>query len=143
MKRLLPLLAVVLSCFSCQTDTAVPFSTAKNYFVRSDSDVSESVKITDQAAFEDLFGMATFMGKDGQPTPIDWSKEFVIAVVKPVTDAETELKPLSLTKKGKSLVLSYSLKTGPSMSYTIQPFFLIAVDRQWADLPVVLDEQKE
>ena len=140
MKRLLPLLAVVLSCFSCQTDTAVPFSTAKNYFVRSDVDAPEYVKITDQAAFEDLFGMATFMGKDGQPTPIDWSKEFVIAVIKPVTDVETVMEPLSLTKKGKSLVLNYSLNSGSRMSYTIRPFFLIVVDKRWADLSVVLNE---
>ena len=141
MKRILIFLAAALSLISCQSETVVPFSVARNYFVRSDADVTENVKITDQATFEGVFGMAAFMGKDGQPTSIDWDKEFVIAVVKPVTDVETVLEPLSLIKKGKSLVLNYSLKSGPSMSYTIRPFFIIVVDKQWEDLPVAFDEQ--
>ena len=141
MKRILIFLAAALSLISCQSETVVPFSVARNYFVRSDADVTENVKITDQATFEGVFGMAAFMGRDGQPTSIDWDKEFVIAVVKPVTDAETAMEPLSLIKKGKSLVLNYSLKSGPSMSYTIRPFFIIVVAKQWEDLPVVFDEQ--
>lgn len=141
MKRILIFFAAALSFICCQSETVVPFSVARNYFVRSDADVPENVKITDQATFEGVFGMAAFMGRDGQPTSIDWDKEFVIAVVKPVTDAETILEPLSLVKKGKSLVLNYSLKTGPSMSYTIRPFFIIVVDKQWEDLPVIFDEQ--
>ena len=141
MKRILIFFAAALSFICCQSETVVPFSVARNYFVRSDADVAENVKITDQATFEGVFGMAAFMGKDGQPTFIDWDKEFVIAVVKPVTDVETVLEPLSLIKKGKSLVLNYSLKSGPSMSYTIRPFFIIVVDKQWEDLPVAFDEQ--
>ena len=141
MKRILIFFAAALSFICCQSETVVPFSVARNYFVRSDADVPENVKITDQATFEGVFGMAAFMGRDGQPTSIDWDKEFVIAVAKPVTDAETILEPLSLVKKGKSLVLNYSLKTGPSMSYTIRPFFIIVVDKQWEDLPVIFDEQ--
>ena len=141
MKRILIFFAAALSFICCQSETVVPFSVARNYFVRSDADVAENVKIIDQATFEGVFGMAAFMGRDGQPTSIDWDKEFVIAVVKPVTDAETAMEPLSLIKKGKSLVLNYSLKSGPSMSYTIRPFFIIVVAKQWEDLPVVFDEQ--
>lgn len=141
MKRFLILLAAALSFVCCQTETAVPFSVARNYFVRSDADVPENVRITDQATFEGMFGMAAFMGRDGQPTSIDWDREFVIAVVKPVTDVETVMEPLSLIKKGESLVLSYSLVSGLDMSYTIRPFFIIVVDKQWEDLPVVLDER--
>ncbi|MBO4918140.1 MAG: hypothetical protein J5374_09730 [Bacteroidales bacterium] len=114
---------------------------ARNFFVRSDADVPENVRITDQATFEGVFGMAAFMGRDGQPTSIDWDREFVIAVVKPVTDVETVMEPLSLIKKGGALVLSYSLVSGQDMSYTIRPFFIIVVDKQWEDLPVVFDEQ--
>ena len=140
MKRIIIFFAAALSFICCQSETVVPFRVAKNYFVRSDADVPENVKITDQDAFKGVFGMAAFMGRDGQPTSIDWDKEFVIAVVKPVTDAETVMEPLSLVKKGKSLVLNYSLKSGPSMSYTIRPFFIIVVAKQWEDLPVVFDE---
>lgn len=141
MKRFLIFLAAVLSFICCQTETAIPFSVARNYFVRSDADVPENVRITDQATFEGVFGMAAFMGRDGQPTSIDWDREFVIAVVKPVTDVETVMEPLSLIKKGESLVLSYSLVSGQDISYTIRPFFIIVVDKQWEDLPVVFDEQ--
>lgn len=142
MKKLLIFFAAALSFICCQSETVVPFFVARNYFVRSDADVPENVKITDQATFEGVFGMAAFMGRDGQPTSIDWDKEFVIAVVKPVTDFETVMEPLSLIRKGESLVLSYSLLSGrEEMSYTIRPFFIIVVDKQWEDLPVVFDEQ--
>lgn len=77
------------------------------------------------------------MGKGGQPTKIDFSKNFVIAYILPETSLETEFSPLSLTVKGRArLVLKYRLKQGAQRSFTTQPFFLIVVDRKYADYTV-------
>lgn len=77
------------------------------------------------------------MGKGGQPTKIDFGKNFVIAYILPETSLETEFSPLSLTVKGRArLVLKYRLKQGAQRSFTTQPFFLIVVDRKYADYTV-------
>ena len=77
------------------------------------------------------------MGKGGQPTKIDFSKNFVIAYILPETSLETEFSPLSLAVKGRArLVLKYRLKQGAQRSFTTQPFFLIVVDRKYADYTV-------
>lgn len=144
MKRILLLISSVLALVSCQEqkETVVPFKQATNYFFRNDAEIPSDAKITDKATFENLFGMAAVMGKGGIPTVIDWNKEFVIAIVKPKTQDKTELEPLSLVAKDKSLVYTYCLTEGPeSLSYTIQPVLLILVDRQWENLPVKLEEE--
>ena len=43
----------------------VPFQVAKNYFFKNGQTLPASPKITTAEAFDRLFGMAAFMGKDG------------------------------------------------------------------------------
>lgn len=146
MKRILLLISAVLALASCkeEKETVVPFKQATNYFFRNDAQIPSDVKITDQATFENLFGMAAVMGRGGIPTVIDWNKEFVIAIVKPKTQDKTALEPLSLVAKGKSLVYKYCVTVGPeSLSYTIQPVLLIVVDRRWVNMPVKLEEETD
>ncbi len=129
---------------SCSTDkfvsdsvNRVRFTEARNYFHVGGEPAPVVKKITSQAAFEKEFGEATHMGKGGQPTKIDFSKNFVIAYILPETSLETEFSPLSLTVKGRvRLVLKYRLKQGAQRSFTTQPFFLIVVDRKYADYTV-------
>ena len=72
----------------------VAFGIAKNYFFKNDLDIlPASPKITTEENFNKLFGMATTMGKDGKPTSIDFSKQFVLVIVLPVTDIATEINP--------------------------------------------------
>ena len=78
-----------------------------------------------------MFGTAAFMGKGGEPTPVDFSSEIVLAVVNPVTDVATELKPVSLVKEGKCLVLTCKKITGDKQSWSIQPVLLVKVDRSY------------
>ena len=67
----------------------------------------------------------------GEPTPVDFSSEIVLAVVNPVTDVATELKPVSLVKEGKCLVLTCKKITGDKQSWSIQPVLLVKVDRSY------------
>lgn len=117
----------------------VTFEVAKNYFFKKGSDVlPEGQKITSEEAFNNLFGMATTMGKDGKPTTIDFTKQFVLAVVLPVTDYSTEIKPVKLEEKGGSLLYSFEVKKGEKQSYSIQPISLIVIDKKYENKEVVL-----
>jgi len=70
------------------------------------------------------------MGADGQPTPVDFGKEFVIAVVNPVTEFHTSLASESLQKTGGQLVFTYAETVGDKQTWTMQPVLLVKVDRQ-------------
>lgn len=110
---------------------SIHYAIAKNYFVNNTLDSLPPVKITDEAVFNKCFGMATVMGKDGQPTAIDFSRQYVIAVTLPVTDTMTVLKPKHLVKASDGrLTFTYVVKRGKKMSYSIQPLLLVVVDKK-------------
>ena len=48
--------------------------------IKNDQVIPEYPKITTEEEFNKLFGMATIMGKDGKPTAIDFTKQFVLGV---------------------------------------------------------------
>ncbi len=102
----------------------VPFEVANSYFFKNDQDIPASPKITTAEEFENLFGMATTMGEDGKPTSIDFTKQFVLALVLPVTNLATEITPDRLEEKGDTLFYFYSAKQGDAQSYSTQPILL-------------------
>ena len=134
---------VLLACtailaFSCAPTESLSFDVVKNYFFRNDASIPSSPKITTQEQFESLFGAAAFMGKDGQPTPVDFTRQFVIAVVLPETDIETRLEPVSLTRSGNTLTFTYAKTEGEKVSYAMRPLLLIASDKAVETDKVVL-----
>ena len=118
---------------------SVPFQVAKNYFFKNDQPLPAGPKITTAAAFDRLFGMAAFMGKDGQPTAIDFDKQFVLAIVLPVTDMSTQIMPLKVEAKGNKLFYYYEVKTGEQLSFSIQPVSIIILDKQYENHEVILN----
>ena len=132
------LASVLMLLGSCSPSGNVPYDTVRNYFFRNDATVPASPKISSQEQFDSLFGAAAFMGKDGQPTSIDFDRQFVIAVVLPETDIETTLEPLSLTRSGGELTFTYVKKEGGKVSYTMRPLLLVAVDKAHETETVVL-----
>ena len=114
----------------------VPFDVVRNYFFRNDASIPKEAMIADQASFDRLFGPAAFMGKDGEPTKIDFGRQFVLAVVRPVTDVSTELKPVSLAKEGGELIFTYKEILGEKQTWSMQPMLLVVVDREY-DAPSV------
>ena len=131
MRRIILFIAALLSIASCKQASDIPFEEVKNYFFRNNAEIPESPLIDSSEQFESLFGTAAFMGKDGQPTSIDFDKEFVIAVVNPVTDCSTELVPESLRKEDEELVFTYQETIGEQQSWTMQPILLVKVDRKY------------
>ncbi len=138
----------VLFLFSCDSrptdkktgaalpDTAkndvIPYTLAKNYFVKNTfTGVLSNPKISTEAEFNTIFGMATTMGADGKPTSIDFSSQYVIAVIAPKTDTAKTLIAEKLVKDGTAMVLNYSISTGQKQSFVSQPFLLLVVNNEY------------
>jgi len=136
MKKFLLLAISLLAVLGCES--GIKYKIADHYFFRNDASIPESPIITTQAQFESLFGMAAVMG--GLPTPIDFSKEFVLAIVLPETSCSTSITPKSLSADGDSLILTYSLKIAPESTYIMVPCCLLIVDRQYLKDSAVLKE---
>jgi hypothetical protein len=153
MKKILIALAalIIAACGNKQTvapaeggeaSNELAFEVAKNYFFKNDQEIPASPKITTADEFNKLFGMATTMGENGKPTPIDFTKQFVLAIVLPVTNLATEINPARLEEKGDTLYYFYDAKTGEAQSYSTQPISLIMLDKKYANKTVVMvDEQ--
>lgn len=117
----------------------VSFVVADKYFVNNTVKEISNPKITTLDEFNKVFGAAATMGADGKPTEIDFSKQYVVAVVKSETGYSTTIAPVSLQKNDNQLVFTYKVETGEKQSYTIRPCLIIIVDKS-NDGDVVLNE---
>lgn len=110
----------------------IPYKVADGYFQSNQVKRLPSASITTQAEFERLFGAAAVMGENGMPTPIDFTKEYVIAVSKPVTDYSTTLAPVSLKRDELgNIVFTYRVTKGEKQSYSIVPCLLVVVENSY------------
>ena len=121
-----------------EASNEVAFEVAKNYFFKNDQKIPSSPKITTAEEFGNLFGMATTMGKNGKPTEIDFTKQFVLAIVLPVTNLATEISPDRLEEKVDTLFYFYDAKVGEAQSYSTQPISLIILDKKYVDKQIVM-----
>ena len=131
MKRLLLLLAGIAALVSCKGPMDVPYSELEHYFFKNGQAIPDNPKIDTEEAFASLFGMAPVMGEGGKPTPVDFGKEFVIAVVYPVTEYHTELDPESLRLENGELVFTCDETVGEKQSWSMQPVLLVKVSRKY------------
>lgn len=111
----------------------VPYVIAKNYYVKNtfEADTLVNAAITTPDEFNKYFGMAGTMGKDGKPTPIDFSEEYVIAIITPKTSKAVTLIPKKLINDGNNLTFTYQYKSGKEQSFSIRPLLLIIVNKQY------------
>ena len=140
------LLVTLAACDPKPQETNVPYTELKNYFFRNDAEIPTNPKIDNQEQFDSFFGMATVMGAEGRPTDVDFERQFVIAVVLPVTNQQTELDGERLYAWTdllgySNLQFDYSVdRNSDTLSYTMQPVLLIAVDRQYDAKNIYLRE---
>jgi hypothetical protein len=117
-----------------QKNKIVPYTVAENYFVKNSFKTSKelTLKIENKQKFEQVFGMAPLMGNDGNPTIIDFSKQFVLCVIGIESNLGTEYKMKNLSKNetGK-IVLEYQHSDKPEQSYTSQACLIIIVDKKY------------
>ncbi|HLT53738.1 MAG TPA: hypothetical protein VKZ97_07600 [Flavobacteriaceae bacterium] len=112
-------------------DADIPYTVAQRYFVNNTvTNGIENPKIETKEEFDSVFGAAAVMGKDGIPTDIDFTKQYVIAVATPPTDVETTLEPVDLKKSANGeVVFTYKVITGQKQSYTSHASLAIIVDK--------------
>lgn len=120
---------------------SIPYEVMHNYFLKNNVNGISYPLITNDKEFQGLFGMATAMGENGRPTPVDFSKEFIVAVVLPETNVSTEIIPLRMVKNEKEVKFLYKVKRGEKMSYRMLPVLLVKVNNEYRD-EVVLEEVK-
>lgn len=113
------------------TGVKIPYEEPSGYFVRNDVDTTQtkSFKISSKEEFENIFGMAATMSS--RPTPVDFSKQFAIAVIGQPTDISTQYVVGDLIGKGGMVTLVYRTEIGNKQSYTIRPFLLLTVDKKF------------
>jgi uncharacterized lipoprotein NlpE involved in copper resistance len=123
----------------------VIYKVASRYFIKNNVDELPN-KINSREEFEKYFGAATVMGEDGKPTPIDFEKEYVIAVTVKTSNKSIELQPISLTKIGEEINFNFSVIEGGENSYTTRPALIIIVPNKMdgnvnvTPIKTVLDE---
>lgn len=110
----------------------VKFTEVKRYFHNNDAPLPKNVLITTQADFDSQFSPAAAMGKDGQPTALDFKRQAVIAIVLPETNKAAEIKDVKLVSTAKNqLQLSYTAEYGARQNYSVQPIYLMAIDGKY------------
>jgi hypothetical protein len=110
----------------------IPYLIAQNYFVKNTVDSVPDPKIETEEDLKEYFGFSTTMGQNGKPTVIDFSSQFAIALVLPVTDLATTIQPVGLEKgKDASIQVRYRIEVGSKQSYTSRPFLLLVVDKKY------------
>lgn len=130
MSLLLMLMAVIPA--AAASAKPVKFTEVKRYFHNNDAPLPKNVLITTQADFDSQFSPAAVMGKDGQPTVLDFKRQAVLAIVLPETDKAAEIKDVKLVSIGKNqLQLSYTAEYGARHGYTTQPVYLMAIDGKY------------
>ncbi|MBO9620992.1 MAG: hypothetical protein J7539_18385 [Niabella sp.] len=109
----------------------IPFTVADHYFVKNTykKGALTNPKIESQSQFEAIFGTAATM--KAQPAPIDFSKQYIIAVIGNETDTATEIRPVQLQQQPNGTIeLIYELKKeGGKRTFRITPLLLIRVDK--------------
>lgn len=145
MKRYLQLALIALvaavSLTSCDMNfyggTPTAYGQLDNYYVINDyynqyyyDNSASKLVITDPYEFRQVFGQASLDNRYGVPTDVDFRREFVIAVILPVTNQYTEIEPVSVNREGDRLYFTYQVFRGAMQSYYTQPFTAVVVDRR-------------
>lgn len=142
---LMLLLAAGMLTASCATgNRAVSYSEARNYFFRNDAkQPTELLIIRSQAELEQYFGEAAFMGKGGEPTKIDFSKQFVVAKVLPVTNHLTNISLQRIERSGdKHLTFVWHIAVNDTpQSYSMQPMKLVVLDKKYEEYQISEKEE--
>ena len=124
------IVALMSSCAVNLGGVTANYYRMSNYYVNNNlSNGTHKLVIHNQQDFESVFGEAAVMGRNGQPTRIDFSRQFVIAIILPVTNRQTVIETALLRRLGDRLYFSYIIDEGHATSYTMRPYTAVVVDR--------------
>lgn len=119
----------------------IPYTLAKNYFINNTITSAVPVKITTAKDFEKYFGLASFMGKNGEPTKIKFDKEYIAVVDYGVTNKRIEIIPQKLYRNDNKIILEYAIKEGNRQEYISRPFQIWIIDKKY-DGEIILNKSE-
>ncbi|SEO18465.1 hypothetical protein SAMN05216436_1443 [bacterium A37T11] len=132
MKKIV-LLTIIAGCLAaCQNKIEeVPYTLANHYFVKNNVAKVDHPKIADEKTFHEVFGAAAVMGDGGNPTPIDFNKQYAVAIVLDETDVATAIEDISVHKNTGSgqVEVNYKVKTGEKQSFTTRPTAILIINK--------------
>ncbi|MFH0755720.1 MAG: DUF6567 family protein [Bacteroidota bacterium] len=114
-------------------DSDVPFSIARDYCLKTTlkSKQLSNPKITTQKEFERIFQKSTTMDENSSPTSIDFSKQYVIAIVDRATKNKTVINADNLKVRGDDMTLFYKIEEGEKQTCKIQPSIILVIDKKY------------
>lgn len=120
-------------------EAAVPFTPARNYFVRNDykDTALHLLKLESGEAFDRVFGMAATMGADGKPTFVNFDTHYVLACVSESSSKSVALEAASLTSGNGNILLICSRKEGPVQSFISRSSLILLVEKRYQGNPVL------
>lgn len=121
---------VMSSCAVNLSGVTANYNRMNNYYINNQfPSGTHKLVIHNQQDFESVFGAAAVMGRNGQPTRIEFSRQFVVAVILPETNRQTTIETALVRRVRDRLYFSYIIEEGHATSYTMRPYTAIVVDR--------------
>lgn len=135
------LLAMVSCGSQSKSSSDIPYTIAKNYFVKNtvENKVHE-LSIFSQDEFDRFFGMARIMGEKGKPTPIDFSTQYVIAVINTVSNNAMGIDCKAFKSNADSVIFQYKIASGETQGFESRHALILIVDKEFKkDIKFVKD----
>ena len=109
----------------------IDFTQLHNYYVVNSHKPKKIERkiINNEEEFRNIFGEAAVMGANGNPTPVNFKTQFVLAVILPETNRDVSVSPLQVLENGNVVIFDYRVEKGAKNTYTMVPFTAIALDR--------------
>ena len=107
----------------------VKYDVAENYQLKNGGSRPVSPLIINELEFKSLFEKSKTA--IGDPTPIDFSKQIVLAIVLPPTKVNTIIEPISVKVSDNELRYKYKIEKREKMAWAMQPLLILVLDRKY------------
>jgi hypothetical protein len=113
-------------------DLDVPFIIANDYGVKTTYDHKLSnPRITTQRDFDLIFDKSTTTDENLTPTNIDFSKQYVIAIINKASKNNSVINVNYLKVQGDEITLYYNVVKGDKQTAKTHPFIILVVDKKY------------
>lgn len=121
---------VVVSCSCLKKNTEnIPFVVAENYFIIAREKVP--VEIKDQSTFDRHFERAAFKGKNGEPTKINFQKQWAIVIDQGESKTISDVRIKKLRREKGKIIAQYACVEDREKTYPTRAFVMVVVDKKY------------
>ena len=109
----------------------IPYQIAKNYFVKNNyaNQPLHAKLVSTQKAFQEIIGGARIAAENGQPTPIKFESQSVIAIIGESLSEESTIVVQKLSKTGKTINVHCLEKKGEKQTFVSRNMLLLVIDK--------------